>query len=128
MEKKRFRVGSITVLFAVVILCVAIFGALTVATAITDRRTAQRYGEYVEALYRCENAGQQWLSQADAYLKGQGPMPGNTEETPEQLKTEITCDSQSLVIRLAIRPEGYEILEWRCSSSWDPEDSWSLEQ
>ena len=64
MEKKRFRVGSITVLFAVVILCVAIFGALTVATAISDRRTAQRYGEYVEALYRCENAGQQWLSQA----------------------------------------------------------------
>ena len=62
MEKKRFRVGSITVLFAVVILCVAIFGALTVATAISDRRTAQRYGEYVEALYRCENAGQQWLS------------------------------------------------------------------
>ena len=69
MSRNRFRIGSIAVLFAVVVLCVAIFGVLTVSSAVSDRRAAERYGEHVEVLYACENAGQDWLSEADAYLK-----------------------------------------------------------
>ena len=34
MSRNRFRIGSIAVLFAVVVLCVAIFGVLTVLTLI----------------------------------------------------------------------------------------------
>ena len=60
-------------------LCVAIFGVLTVSSAVSDRRAAERYGEHVEVLYACENAGQDWLSEADAYLKGAGDLPENTE-------------------------------------------------
>ena len=70
MSRNQFRIGSIAVLFAVVVLCVAIFGVLTVSSAVSDRRAAERYGEHVEVLYACENAGQDWLSEADAYLKG----------------------------------------------------------
>ena len=66
MEAKRFRMGSITVLFAVIALCVSIFGALTVAAAVSDLREAQRYGQYVSQLNQCQNAGQQWLAQVDA--------------------------------------------------------------
>ena len=80
MSRNRFRIGSIAVLFAVVVLCVAIFGVLTVSSAVSDRRAAERYGEHVEVLYACENAGQDWLSEADAYLKGAGDLPENTEE------------------------------------------------
>ena len=76
MSRNRFRIGSIAVLFAVVVLCVAIFGVLTVSSAVSDRRAAERYGEHVEVLYACENAGQDWLSEADAYLKGAGDLPG----------------------------------------------------
>ena len=50
MEAKRFRMGSITVLFAVIALCVSIFGALTVAAAVSDLREAHRYGQYVSQL------------------------------------------------------------------------------
>lgn len=32
MSRNRFRIGSIAVLFAVVVLCVAIFGVLTVSS------------------------------------------------------------------------------------------------
>mgnify|MGYP000467769124 FL=1 len=48
MSRNRFRIGSIAVLFAVVVLCVAIFGVLTVSSAVSDRRAAERYGEHVE--------------------------------------------------------------------------------
>ena len=34
MSRNRFRIGSIAVLFAVVVLCVAIFGVLTVSSAV----------------------------------------------------------------------------------------------
>lgn len=35
MSRNRFRIGSIAVLFAVVVLCVAIFGVLTVSSAVS---------------------------------------------------------------------------------------------
>ena len=100
MSRNRFRIGSIAVLFAVVVLCVAIFGVLTVSSAVSDRRAAERYGEHVEVLYACENAGQDWLSEADAYLKGAGDLPENTEETETTLKTEIMRGNMQLEICL----------------------------
>ena len=57
MSRNRFRIGSIAVLFAVVVLCVAIFGVLTVSSAVSDRRAAERYGEHVEVLYACGKHG-----------------------------------------------------------------------
>ena len=35
MRKKRFQVGSVAVLFSVVLLCVAVFAVLTVLTVLT---------------------------------------------------------------------------------------------
>ncbi len=100
MSRNRFRIGSIAVLFAVVVLCVAIFGVLTVSSAVSDRRAAERYGEHVEVLYACEKRRQDWLSEADAYLKGAGDLPENTEETETTLKTEITRGNMQLEICL----------------------------
>ena len=119
-------VGSIAVLFAVVVLCVAIFGVLTVSSAVSDRRAAERYGEHVEVLYACENAGQDWLSEADAYLKGAGDLPENTEETETTLKTEIKRGNMQLEICLNKINGSYEIAKWRCTSRWQPDDSLNL--
>ena len=126
MGKKRFRIGSVAVLFAVVVLCVAIFGVLTVATAVADRRTAQQYGDHMAALYACENAGQQWLSQADAYLSGQGQLPPDTQEADGTLRTTITRENMSLEICLDVADGEYEIRTWSCRAAWEPEASWSL--
>ncbi len=126
MGKKRFRIGSVAVLFAVVVLCVAIFGVLTVATAVSDRRTAQQYGDHMTALYACENAGQKWLSQADAYLSGQGQLPPDTQEENGTLRTTITRENMSLEICLEIQAQGYEIQTWSCTAAWEPAESWSL--
>ena len=108
MSRNRFRIGSIAVLFAVVVLCVAILG------------------EHVEVLYACENAGQDWLSEADAYLKGAGDLPENTEETETTLKTEITRGNMQLEICLNKINGSYEIAKWRCTARWQPDDSLNL--
>lgn len=126
MSRNRFRIGSIAVLFAVVVLCVAIFGVLTVSSAVSDRRAAERYGDHVEVLYACENAGQDWLSEADAYLKGAGDLPENTEETETTLKTEITRGNMQLEICLNKINGSYEIAKWCCTARWQPDDSLNL--
>ena len=107
-------------------LCVAIFGVLTVSSAVSDRRAAERYGEHVEVLYACENAGQDWLSEADAYLKGAGDLPENTEETETTLKTEIKRGNMQLEICLNKINGSYEIAKWRCTARWQPDDSLNL--
>ena len=53
MKKKRFQVGSVAVLFAVAVLCVAVFALLTVVTAASDARVARQYGDHVRGLYSC---------------------------------------------------------------------------
>lgn len=128
MESKRFRIGSVAVLFAAVVLCVAILGALTVSTAVADQRTAQRYGQYVETLTACQNQGQQWLRAVDDYRSGSGMLPEHTKQNGEELQTTLTEGNVKLTIRLKITDIGYEILEWRCSADWQPENDWSLWQ
>ena len=97
-----------------------------VSSAVSDRRAAERYGEHVEVLYACENAGQDWLSEADAYLKGAGDLPENTEETETTLKTEITRGNMQLEICLNKINGSYEIAKWRCTARWQPDDSLNL--
>lgn len=128
MERKRFRVGSVAALFAVVAICVAIFSTLTVVTATSDYRVARRYGDHVADIYSCQNAGQQWLAQADAYLRGQGQLPPDSWEEAGQLGTVLQQDNMELTICIAKTDSGYEILRWSCTTQWQPDTEWELLQ
>ena len=127
MGGKRFRTGSVSVLFAVIMLCVAVLAALTVSTATGDRRTARRYGEYVQRLTECQNEGQRWLAEADACIRGAGELPAGTQQNGSELSTEITSGNMTLTIRLAAEGETYRITVWSLQSRWQPEEEhWSL--
>lgn len=126
MNTRRLRFGSIAVLFTVAILCVAIFAALTVMTARADARVAEQYGKHIKTLYDCENMGQRWLAQADAYLQGAGPLPEGTEQDGKLLQTTLTCGSMQLFIRLLGDDTGYEILQWSCTTRWEPDNDLNL--
>lgn len=126
MENKRFRVGSIAVLFTVVVLCVAIFGCLTVATANSDIRTARRYAQHVSQRTQMENLGQAWLSRADAWLRFGGELPENAVLEGDELKAQLTQDTMKLDICLKIQGTTYEITRWSCTGIWQPDDSWNL--
>lgn len=126
MERKRFRVGSIAALFAVVAICVAIFSTLTVLTAASDYRVARRYGEHVRDLYTCESLGQQWLAQADGYLAGKCDLPEGSWRDGSELGTRIVSGGLELTIRLNTAGDTYEISQWSTVAQWEPDQSWEL--
>lgn len=128
MEGKRFRVGSVAVLFAVVVLCVSIFCILTAVTAVADLRTAEQYGAHVTQMYTCQNRGEEWLAQADAYFAGMGDLPAQTEEQGNILSTVLTEGNVQLEIRAAKTRNGYVITRWECTTRWEPSQNWNLLQ
>lgn len=126
MENRRFHVGSMAVLFAIVLLCVAVFAALSVTTALADEKTAQRYGQHVQQQYDCENAGQQWLAKARAFQMGLGPMPeGSVQQENGDITTCIRSSTMELNIRLNAAGQ---IERWSCAAVWQPEEHWQLWQ
>ena len=124
MEHRRIRVGSIAVLFTVVVVCAAIFAVLTLVTAGSDLRTARSYEQRVEALYECENLGEQRLAGVNGYLSGRQALPENTWEDGGQLGTEITLGPMKLTARVDAATGA--VLEWRCAALWEPEEDWNL--
>lgn len=124
MNQKRTRLGSIVVLFTVVILCVAVFSALTVMTAAQDLRLSRQYAAHVQALYECESLGQQWLAQV---AEG-GPLPDGTWQEGDQLGVSLETDGICLDICLRRTPQGYEIQQWNCAARWQPQTDYSLWQ
>ena len=98
MEHRRIRVGSIAVLFTVVVVCAAIFAVLTLVTAGSDLRTARSYEQRVEALYECENLGERG--------------------------TEITLGPMQLTARVDAATGA--LLEWSCTALWEPEEDLDL--
>ena len=124
MEHRRIRVGSIAVLFTVVVVCAAIFAVLTLVTASSDLRTARSYEQRVEALYECENLGEQWLAQVSGYLEGLQELPENTWESGGELGTEITLGPMQLTARVDAATGA--LLEWSCNALWEPEEDLDL--
>ena len=124
MEHRRIRVGSIAVLFTVVVVSAAIFAVLTLVTAGSDLRTARSYEQRVEALYECENLGERWLAQVSGYLEGRQELPENTWESGGQLGTEITLGPMQLTARVDAVTGA--LLEWSCTALWEPEEDLDL--
>lgn len=126
MGGKRFRIGSIAVLFLVVVLCVAVFSVLTIVTAEADRRTADRYAQQITQTYECLNLGEVWLSRADAYLRGDGQLPENTTEENGVLTAEIHSGGSTLLVQVQKGGSGIEILRWDLTRHRQAEQEWTL--
>lgn len=126
MGGKRFRTGSILVLFSVAVLCLAIFGALTVSTAKSGEKTAARFAEHVQSQTQCENLGQAWLAQAEAYRRGEAALPENTTREEDILETQITVGRVALTVRVALEEAQCRILTWNCVTNWQADTSWDL--
>ena len=128
MRKKRFQVGSVAVLFSVVVLCVAVFAVLTVLTASSDMHLSRQYGEHVRSQYACENLGQRWLGEIDGWIAGKNALPDGTEVNGNTVRTEIMEGTSVLNIRLTLSGTGYEIDRWSCTTQWQPDEGLTVWQ
>lgn len=128
MGGKRFRIGSVAVLFAVVVLCVAIFCILTSVTAVSDARMADQYGDHIQEVYDCQAMGEKWLAKADACFAGLGPVPENSDMSGNQMTTQIQYGAVCLDICIEKQDTGFRILQWDCTTQWQPDNGWTLLQ
>ena len=92
------RSGALTLLFTVVLLCLAVLAVLSLATARADEALAKKSLDRLAQEAAAEQAGQEWL--------------------------ELTLESGD-TLRLAAEPagEGWRITRWQLTAPWEPDTS-----
>ena len=68
MESRPVRLGWLSLLLTVIILCLATLSVLSFSTARADLALAQKQARQAQSVYALECAGQQWLAELDAAL------------------------------------------------------------
>lgn len=127
MGHKQLRLGSITLLFTVIVLCVATLSALSAATAHADKAVADKYAAQITGLYGAECAGQEWLAQVHAAMTEKG-----TALRQSDLPAGSVLDGDTIAVQLALEDghvldialqrtddaPGYRILRWENTVAW----------
>lgn len=72
MESRPVRLGWLSLLLTVIILCLATLSVLSFSTARADLALAQKQARQAQSVYALECAGQQWLAELDAALAQAG--------------------------------------------------------
>ena len=116
------RSGALTLLFTVVLLCLAVLAVLSLATAQADAALAQKRLDRL-AQAAAERAGQEWLAALDA--ADPGTLPADTVSTGDGgVQAELTLESGD-TLRRAAEPagEGWRITRWQLTAPWEPDTS-----
>ena len=72
MESRPVRLGWLSLLLTVIILCLATLSVLSFSTARADLALAQKQARQAQSVYALECAGQQWLAELVAALAQAG--------------------------------------------------------
>ncbi|MEA4966200.1 MAG: hypothetical protein VB055_10300 [Oscillospiraceae bacterium] len=122
---RRTQLGSITVLFSVILLCVAVLAVLCLSTAKADLATAQNYADHVTQFYKVEQTGQQFLAQVDKALQTYGTaltgdeLPDGAALEDGEISAVLGADGITLTVRLKVEHDDtYQILEWNRQVTW----------
>lgn len=109
MAKFGVKPVTVSLLLAVVVVCLTVLSVLTLSTAAADERLARRYAESVRADYALEEEAQKWLADFDADLKS-----GLIEE-PRVEKTVGVGEERhiSIVLEVDVEKRTYQVLEWK---------------
>ena len=121
MKEKRkacFGTGAPSIIVTFVILCLTALAALSLTTANSDFRLAEKSAQYTAAYYEADAAAERFLAEAEANLK-KGVRP---EET-----TVLFPVTQGQSLRLSFQVEGGRCVETSrrlvMTETWDYEDS-----
>lgn len=146
--------GSVSLLITFIVLCLAVFAALSLSGALTEYRYSQRIAQHNTDYYHASDQAVDMLRNIDGILKNAYELdPDHYYETVEEqlspivhTDTDFTTDvpsvsyeipindTQSLKVVLALNPPGqmeegyYRITSWQeiSSSQWNADDSLNL--
>lgn len=78
-SRNKVNIGFSSLILIFIVLCLAVFGLLSLSSAQGDLKLARRSGEAVRGYYEADNKGQEWLCQVDQILMeetGKNQTPG----------------------------------------------------
>ncbi len=70
----RMQIGTATLLFLFLILCLAVFSLLSINDAQASLAFAKRHGDYVSTYYKTDAIAQQWLHSLEQSLEKGVPL------------------------------------------------------
>lgn len=130
--RRNVRLGTIAVLFTVVVLCVSVLAVLSVATVRADRAMSQRYAQQVTARSELENEGQRWLRQvldaagAHGAALTEADLPDGTVLDGQTVRTTLTTGGRTLTAEVELDFDGalpdYRILSWVNAADWEEDE------
>ncbi len=140
------RIGPITILVFVIILCIAVLATLAVATAHANTASTERQIAFTNDVYANEAAAQTMLSYVDiAAIDGpQGvreKLPSIVARTKAAAKPNTasitfsgntlnavfeTESGRQLLVELTLDNTGYSITKWKTSTNWKEENTEKL--
>ncbi|MDO4459263.1 MAG: hypothetical protein Q4C42_04120 [Clostridia bacterium] len=124
MNNHRIRLGSVTLLFVVVIVCAAVISLLSAQTARADLLLSEKYATETEEFYTLENMAQEKLAVIDASLKSGSGLPEGAVQNKNTINFEIRSDSRVLEAELLLDANsGYTITKWTNTGIWEINDS-----
>ncbi len=101
MNTGRLRLGLLSILLSVIVICMSVLSLLSFATSMADMRLAQRYARTVEIRYQLEKQGRQLIQQQGA------------------VNTEIELEGYRLIIE---SDENGEIKTWCIEKIWQQDE------
>lgn len=123
------RSGALTLLIAVVAVCLSTLAVLAFSTARADRALAIRAMERFALDAECENSAWRWLAQVDEALASGTGLPGGlVPDDQGVLETVIEGEEgRRLTVRLVLAEDGsWRIDTWQLSQEWQPDESLDL--
>ena len=120
MESRPVRLGWLSLLLTVIILCLATLSVLSFSTARADLALAQKQARQAQSVYALECAGQQWLAELDAALAQAGGtaeldalLPhGTAREGPGVSAVLEGADGRSLSVFAELTADGgYRVIQ-----------------
>ena len=110
--------SSLLVIFAV--LCLTVFTLLSVSTVSAHQRLAQSSRQAITGYYRADSQAEEILAKLRS---GEVPQ-GVTREGNQYTYSCPISDTQTLVVRVEVAGENYQILRWQAISTenWEAED------
>lgn len=127
------RIGPVSILVLIIILCLAVMAVLTLITAEAEESITLRQEESTTALYENEAEAQRFLAQLDGALARSSNVQAalDTLDLPEGSTYEqgilevpfVQDNGRRLDIELSFpSAHDYEIIAWRATTEWNEED------
>lgn len=127
------RTGAMTLLITAVLICLAVLAVLALSTARADLAMADKALTGLQSQAQTETLGQEYLARLDAALKAGTDLPKEAATHADgTILANLSANDGTLEIVVRPRqatsddPAAYEILTWRLSTSWEPDQSLDL--